>query len=120
MLRSLFALLLFPAIVLAQNIPPPTNPVLFCGTQAAPAADTYMLVFDGGAPEPLTMDATKNALCPASSTHSFTLAASRFTVGQHTLVVRAVNAFGTTVGPVYNVLVGIAPGPFSIDAVIQQ
>lgn len=118
--RMLLVVALLVAVVpaLAQVVmPPPANPVVFCGTQAAPAADSYQLAFDGGAPEALTMDATKNAACPASSTHSFSLPASRFTVGTHSLAVTAVNAFGATAGPTYQVLVGIAPGPFTINAV---
>src|SRR5690242_14858873 len=84
----------------AQSIPPPTNPVVFCGTQAAPVASSYQLIFDGAAPVALTMDATVNAACPSGTTHSFSVAAAKFTVGNHTLVVRAINAFGSTDGPV--------------------
>lgn len=113
------AVLLIAAPVMAQvAMPPPTNPVVFCGTQATPNPDSYELLFDGGAAEPLTMDATMNTACPGGSTHSFSLPASRFTVGQHTLQVRATNVFGSTDGPVYNVTVGIAPGEFTINAVI--
>lgn len=103
---------------LAQTIPPPTNPVVFCGTQALPEATSYQLAFDGGAFEALTMDAAVNAGCPAGTTHSFSVVANRFTVGTHTLQVKSINAFGQTDGPVYTVTVGIAPGPFTIHAVI--
>jgi hypothetical protein len=102
----------------AQSIPAPTNPVVFCGAQTPPPASTYQLLFDNGAPEALTMDATLDSACPAGSTHSFRLPASRFTVGNHTVQVRAVNTFGSTLGPVYTVQVGIAPGPFSITGVV--
>lgn len=102
----------------AQQIPPPSGPVVFCGTQAAPDATSYQLVFDNGAPEVLTMDGTVNAACPAGTTHSFSQPASRFTVGQHTVKVLAINAFGSTEGPVYTVTVGIAPGPFTVIAIV--
>lgn len=111
--------LLFVAVCsFAQAIPAPANPVVFCGVQANPAADSYQLSFDGGAMEPLTMDATKHTSCPASSTHSFSLPAARFTVGGHSVRVRGVNQFGSTDGPTYNVTVGIAPGQFTINTVI--
>lgn len=102
----------------AQAISPPTNPVVFCGSQAAPDATSFQLVFDDGAPEALVMDATKNASCPASSTHSFSVAPERFTVGTHRVKVRSVNVFGGTLGPEREVVVGIAPGQFTIDAVL--
>jgi hypothetical protein len=102
----------------AQQIPAPSGPVLVCAQQAAPAADSHQLVFDGGAPEAIAMDASVHASCPAGSTHSFRLPPARFSVGQHTLAVVAVNAFGTTTGPVYAVTVGLAPGPATIGAVI--
>ena len=105
--------------VSAQQIPPPAGPVTFCGVQAAPAADTYQLVFDGGAPEALTMDATVHSMCPVGTTHSFQIPAMRFTVGSHTVQVVGTNPFGTTAGPVYAVEVGIKPGEFTINAVIQ-
>lgn len=102
----------------AQAIPQPTGAVVFCGAQAAPAdVESYELVFNGGAPEALTMDETLAEGCPDGSTHSFRLPASRFTVGQHTLLVRARNQFGTTDGPIYTVTVGIAPGQFTVTAV---
>lgn len=114
---GLLVLVLFGAGVSAQQIPPPSNPVVFCGQQANPAADSYQLVFNGGTAEPLTMDAIKHAECPAAATHSFSLPASRFTVGTHTVMIKAVNAFGSTDGPAYTVTVGIAPGQFTITFV---
>lgn len=117
---ALAAFVLTSSLALAQEpIPEPTGPVVFCGEQATPSADTYQLIFDGGAPEALTMDATLNAACPVGSTHSFQVDAVRFTVGDHTLVVTATNQFGSTNGPTYVVTVGIAPGPFTINAVIS-
>jgi hypothetical protein len=113
----LAAVLSAPALA-QTSMPPPANPVVFCGAQATPNADSYELIFDGGAPEPLAMDATLNAACPGGSTHSFSQPASRFTVGAHTLIVRGTNPFGSTDGPQYNVLVGIMPGQFTINAVI--
>jgi hypothetical protein len=115
---ALALLLLCPLPSFAQSIQPPSNPVVFCGTQAAPVASSYQLIFDGAAPVALTMDATVNAACPSGTTHSFSVVAAKFTVGNHTLVVRAINTFGSTDGPVYTVTVGIAPGPFEIKAVI--
>lgn len=118
-LLSVLLLLVFVGEGLAQtSMPPPENPVVFCGTQASPVADSHELIFDGGAPEALTMDATLNAACPGGSTHSFAVSAARFTVGNHTVQVRGANAFGSTDGPVYSVQVGIAPGQFSINAII--
>ena len=69
------------------QIPPPSNPLVFCGPQATPAADAWELVFDGGAPEPIAMvpastPGAATTFCethaPAGWTHSFTLPASRF------------------------------------------
>lgn len=102
----------------AQQIPQPSGPVTFCGTQAAPAADSYQVSIDGAAAQALTMQATIDSRCATGTTHSFQLAASLFTVGQHTVTVTARNAFGTTNGPVYTVTVGIAPGPFTVTAVL--
>jgi hypothetical protein len=122
MTRSLsmlvIAALMLPASVAAQQIPAPSGPVVFCGTQATPNADTYQMVFNGGAPEALAMDATTDAACPTGSTHSFRLPAARFTVGTHTVKVIATNAFGATDGPVYTVVVGIRPGQFTITAIV--
>lgn len=106
------------ATAFAQQIPPPAGPVSFCGVQALPAADSYTVAVDGGAPVALTMDAQINLDCPAGTTHSFQLAASSFPIGNHTVVVTAVNAFGATTGPAYAVQVGIAPGAFTVTAVI--
>lgn len=102
----------------AQQIPPPSGPVTFCGTQATPVAESYTIAIDGAAAVPLTMDATVNAACPAGTTHSFQVPASAFPIGAHTLVVAAVNAFGATAGPSFAVTVGIAPGAFTITALI--
>ena len=97
---------------------PSFGPVVFCGTQATPNADSYQLVFNDGKPEPLTMDATVDAACPEGASHSFRLPAERFTVGSHTLTIVATNAFGTTEGPIYRVVVGIRPGQFTITAIV--
>jgi hypothetical protein len=102
----------------AQQIPAPSGPVIFCGTQATPNADSYQLVFNGGTPEAFTMDATTDAACPAGSTNSFRLPAARFTVGKHSVKVIASNAFGATDGPEYAVVVGIRPGQFTITAIV--
>lgn len=101
-----------------SQFPPPANPVTICGTQAAPVAVSYQLIFDGAAPEAVTLAAPAAAACPVGSTHSFTLPAARFTVGVHTVVIRATNAFGSTNGPSYTITVGIAPGQFTVGAVI--
>lgn len=100
------------------QIPVPSGPVTFCGTQAAPAADSYTVAVDGGAEAPLTMSATVDSRCPAGTSHSFTLPAAAFAVGQHTVRVRGTNAYGSTDGPVYTVTVGIAPGAFTVTAVL--
>lgn len=117
-LLTVVGLLALASVSEAQQIPVPTGPVTFCGVQAAPVADSYTVAIDGGAPVALTMDAALNAACPAGSTHSFQIAAASFPIGNHTLVVRGTNAFGTTVGPAYAVTVGIAPGQFTITALI--
>lgn len=118
MQRLLLALLAFVVFTAQAPIPQPTQPVVFCGTQATPVADTYQVVIDGGTPQALTMDTTKDARCPAGATHSFRLPASHFTVGNHSVQVVARNAFGSTSGPSYAVTVGIAPGQFTIEAVV--
>lgn len=102
----------------AQQIPQPSGPVTFCGVQALPVADSYTVSVDGGAAQPLTMSATIDSRCPSGATHSFTLPAASFPIGNHTVVVVAVNAFGSTAGPSYAVTVGIAPGQFTVTAVL--
>ena len=111
-------LLLGSATARAQAIPPPTNPLVFCGIQALPAPTSYTLIIDGGAPAPLVMDATKSPVCPAASTHSFVVPAAVFTLGLRTFVVTAINAVGPTVGPPYPITVGLAPGAFTITNVV--
>lgn len=111
-------MLLMATTAAAQQFPPPTGPVTFCGTQASPAADSFTLVFDGNAPEALTMLGSIPAACPVGTTHAFEIPANRFTVGQHTVQVRSTNAFGTTDGATITVTVGVAPGPFTITGVI--
>jgi len=116
MLVALSAVLLLPVLSSAQ-IQPPTGPVTFCAVQTPPTADSYTVSVDGGTALPTTF-AAPVAACPAGSTHSFTLAASLFPLGSHTIVVTATNAFGSTTGPQYSVVVGIAPGQVTITAVI--
>jgi hypothetical protein len=117
-LLLLLAALALPASSASAQIPVPSGPVTFCGTQAAPSPDTYTVQVDGGVAQPLTMAASLDARCPAGSTHSFTLPASLFTVGSHTVRVRATNAYGSTDGPTYTVTVGIAPGQFTVTSVL--
>jgi hypothetical protein len=127
--------ILCPALVITANaqttqIPPPSSPVAFCGVQAAPAADSFKLVFDGGAPEDVTMvtpaDSTAivsycNQNAPAGWTHAFTMSAARFSVRQtpYTVFIQSTNAFGTTSGVTYSILVGMAPGQLTITRVGQ-
>jgi hypothetical protein len=122
-MRRLLTLLVIVGLVgvvpAAGQIPPPAGPVTFCGSQATPVPDSYTVSVDGGAQQALTMDASVNAGCPAGTTHSFQLPASVFTVGTHTVQVFATNVFGTTAGPVYSVQVGIAPGQFTITAIVR-
>lgn len=109
----------FGSYAAAQSqFPPPAGPVTICGTQAPPTADQHQMIFDGGTPESVTLDAPV-AACPSGSTHSFTLPASRFTVGTHTIALVATNAFGSTTGPAYTITVGIAPGQFTVTAVVS-
>lgn len=116
LIAILIAMLAVPVITQAQ-IQPPSGPVTFCAVQTPPTADSYTVSVDGGAALPTTF-AAPVAACPAGSTHSFTLAASLFPIGSHTIVVTATNAFGSTTGPQYAVVVGIAPGQVTITAVI--
>lgn len=102
----------------AQQIPQPSGPVTFCGTQGTPSADAYTVVVDGGEPTALVMGETVDARCPAGTSHSFTLPAALFPIGTHVVQVTATNAYGSTAGPSYSVTVGIAPGPFTIQAVL--
>lgn len=121
-MRSLIltiALLVAVAVpTVAQQIPQPTGPVTFCGTQALPTADTYTVSVDGGAAQALTMSASVDARCPGGTSHSFTLPATLFPIGNHSVQVTAINQFGSTAGPTYSVTVGIAPGAFTITAVL--
>lgn len=99
-----------------SQFPPPAGPVAICGVQAQPAADSHKVIVDGGSPEDVTVVANPPG-CP-SGTSGFTLPASRFTVGKHSIVVQSINTFGTTTGPAYLVTVGIAPGTFTVTAVV--
>lgn len=117
LLLVLCSLALAVPVTVQAQIQPPSGPVTFCGTQAPPAADSYTVSVDGAAAQPLTVSAPV-AACPAGSTHSFTLPASLFPIGNHTVRVTSINAFGSTAGPDYNVTVGIAPGVFTVTAVI--
>lgn len=117
-LLLLSAALALPVSSADAQILPPAGPVTFCGTQATPTADSYTVSVDGGAATPLSMSATIDSRCPAGTTHSFTLPAAAFPIGQHTVAVTASNAFGATAGPVYTVTVGIAPGAFTVVAVL--
>lgn len=123
-------LLLVAARATAQTqIPPPSNPIAFCFNQPAPAADTWELVFDGGAPEPLAMvpastPGPTTAFCQskgATFTHSFSIPATRFPPrpAPYVVTVRSLNAIGATVGVPYEVTVGLKPGQGSITAAGQ-
>lgn len=101
----------------AQTIPLPAGPVLFCGNQGAPPADSYEVVINGAAAEPLTISVPPDAECPANTSSSFTLPSTRFQIGNHIIVVYAINQFGRTAGPEYQVQVGIAPGQYTIEFV---
>ncbi len=117
-LLLLSAALALPASSASAQIAPPAGPVTFCGEQATPAADSYTVVVDGGAPQPVTMSVPPAAACPASTTHSFALPAALFTVGTHRVTVIGANGFGSTTGPEYVVVVGIRPGAFTITSVV--
>jgi len=135
LVRVLLALVVltfcFAALSNAQTpLPPPTNPLAFCVAQTGQAPDTYTLVFDGGAPEAVTVQSAATApaavqtYCAAihpTYTHAFTQPAARFPIRQtaYTLVLRGTNPFGTTAGPSFSVLVGVAPGPATILGVGQ-
>jgi len=114
------ALLVVPskAVWAQTQIPPPAGPVTICVTNAPPLATTYQSVFDGGTPQAITPMGTISPSCPAGNTFSFQLPSALFVLGTHTIRVNGINAFGTTTGPVWNVLVGIAPGVSTITAVI--
>ena len=115
-----------------EQIPPPTGPVTFCGTQATPTADSYryqvgtVTSAPGASPLVVTWDNAEAdltlvapvAACPAGQTHSFALPASLFPIGRRAVRIMSVNAIGSTPGPAYLVVVGIAPGQFTITAVI--
>jgi len=113
-----FLLLVFAVSLEAQQIPQPSGPVTFCGIQALPNAETYTATVDGGAAQAVTMDTTVAPACPGGTTHSFSLPANLFEIGSHTVQVTGTNPFGSTPGPSYSVVVGIAPGTFTITAVI--
>lgn len=106
-----------PASASAQ-FTPPSGPVLFCFTQAPPEPASWQTVTDNGTAAPMTPTAPAVAACPSAATHSFTLPAAPFTIGTHTVMIRTINSFGPTNGPVYTVVVGIAPGAGTIIAVI--
>lgn len=110
-------LALIPTFANAQ-ITPPTGPVLFCGVQAEPVPTSSTVSVDNGPAVPLTMDATLSTRCAPGSTHSFSLPAAQFPIGSHTVLVTSVNGFGSTMGNLYTVVVGIAPGAFTITAVL--
>lgn len=100
------------------QITPPTGPVLFCGVQADPAPTSRTVSVDGGPAVSLTVDATVSPRCAPGTTHSFTLPAAQFIIGSHTVTVTSTNEFGSTVGNTYAVVVGLAPGAFTITAAL--
>lgn len=111
-----------------SQFPPPSTPVAACFTQPSPVAESHQLIFDGGAPEaletitPASPDSPTKAACNGAGvtwTHAATIPAARFTLGEHTVQIRAVNAFGQTLGNVFNAVIGIAPGPPTITAIVQ-
>jgi hypothetical protein len=101
------------------TLPVPTAPLTVCVNQPLPPATSYQLVFDGGAPEAVTVTAADAAKCKTTDTGSFTVAAARWTVGQHTLRLNAVNAGGSTQGPVFTITIQAPkPGEPAITAVV--
>jgi hypothetical protein len=123
------AMLLASTAAAQTQIPPPAQPLAFCGTQATPAPTSYQLVFDGGTAESVTVVTPSDTgpvvtFCNANApgwTHAFTVPANRFAPRptQYAVLLRANNEFGSTPGPAWGVLVGIAPGQFSITAAGQ-
>lgn len=99
------------------QVVPPAGPLTVCFTQPPPAADSYQLIFDGAAPEAVTTTAPV-AGCQSGSTHAISVPASKFTVGTHTIVIRATNAFGATDSDPHTVVVGIRPGKPTIGGVV--
>jgi hypothetical protein len=98
------ALLASASVGWAQTpLPVPAAPLTVCVSQSLPKGDSYQLVFDGGAPEAVVMtspaDPTK---CKTTDSHSFTVAAARWTPGTHTLRVTAINKGGNTMGPAWS------------------
>ncbi len=99
-----------------SQVPPPTGPLTVCFTQPPPTADSYQLIFDGAAPE--TAVAAPITACPSGTTHALAVPAARFTVGTHTIVIRATNAFGVTESDPHTVVVGIRPGKPVVSGVV--
>lgn len=104
----------------AQQFPPPTGPVTFCFTQAAPPATSWATIVDGVGPTAMTLDSPMDSRCSGASTHSFKLAASLFQIGSHIVVVRSTNTFGSVNGPEFTVVVGLAPGQGTITGVFTS
>lgn len=110
-------------------MPPPSGPVAFCGVQSTPAASSWKVIFDNGQPEDVSMVTPTSegsgalvAFCNANApgwTHAFTLPPTRFTLGDHTVAVDAINQFGTFRGPVWTVPIGMKPGAWTTKAVGQ-
>jgi hypothetical protein len=102
------------------TLPTPTGPLTVCVRQPLPPADSYQLVFDGGAPEAVTVTTPADpAKCAAADTSSFTVPAARWTPGEHTVRVNAINAGGSTTSTVFTVTIQTPkPGEPVITAVV--
>ena len=103
--------LLMSGVASAQDvtIDMPTEPVVFCFVQTPPSATQYTVTVDATPPVNMTPTAPPDGRCPPGSTHSFTLAASLFTSGSHTVAVTGRNGNRVTTGPVYTI--AVAPPP---------
>jgi hypothetical protein len=130
LLATLLLLVCLASSAVAQTqIPPPAQPIAFCGTQASPAPTSHQLVFDGGAAEAVTIVTPSGSgavvtFCNANApgwTHGFSIPANRFAprAQTYTVSLTALNDFGQTAGVAWDVLVGIAPGQFTITGAGQ-
>lgn len=96
----------------AQSTPPiivpGTGQVLYCFAQPDPQPASWRVIVNGAPAEPVTVDAPKNPLCSADSTHSFRLPGASFTLGNYVTVMQSISPGGTAYnGPEFQFVVDI-------------
>jgi hypothetical protein len=122
-IASVLVLLVVGCVSAQVTLPQvPTAPVTICVKQNLPMAASWTVSVDGGTAQAVTLASPANVeKCAASDSHSFTLPASHFTVGTHTLRLTAIRGSKTKQGPSFTVIVEeTEPGEPVITGVVAS